>query len=498
MGFQGKLSDLSLVDILQIVQMTQKSGVLELAEGRRRASIVFRAGSIVDARPPGSGLLTEWLEERGRIPLGAAARAVEAQRAVHPHVPIGQLLVQHGAITEEALRASVVERVETTIYAALGWVRGTFDFHIGAEGAGSTPVLGYEEVLPGLDLNTQELLLEALRVFDERRAAGESAPAVEAAPRPTVLLVGPQAFRERTRIATTGLGAELVEVDDAAAAAKLAREEDRQPLVAIVSCAPGQGRVRECVRRLLVRGRRSAVITVGPDMAVTGEALLGGAVAHVTVLEADPGPCLAYLQVLAVEQLAALAKDRPARRLPGRGVVESFSGEIGRVHRQLDVLAREIHTSSVTGRLLEFVAERLDRGILFLVRGDQLRGVGGFGEGKDGEPIGPHAVELKLPLEAHSPLRRAIEERRSLLCELGRSDGERKLYERIGAPEPPDCLLLPLCSSEAVLAVVYADNGFTGRPIRDYLMLEVLAKQAGLALENSLLRRRLGAAASGA
>ncbi len=47
--FAGELSDMGLVDLLQTFEISRKSGVLHLMNGKRRGALFFREGSIVDA-----------------------------------------------------------------------------------------------------------------------------------------------------------------------------------------------------------------------------------------------------------------------------------------------------------------------------------------------------------------------------------------------------------------------------------------------------------------
>ncbi len=47
--FTGSLADLGLVDLLQTVEISRKSGVLELTSGAQRAAVTFRDGQLVDA-----------------------------------------------------------------------------------------------------------------------------------------------------------------------------------------------------------------------------------------------------------------------------------------------------------------------------------------------------------------------------------------------------------------------------------------------------------------
>src|SRR5687768_5062064 len=107
MGFRGKFQDLSLVDILQVVQMTQKSGVLEVFEGARYARVVFLEGNIVDAQPNGTPSLVDDLVTRGALREAAQGEPAE--------------LVKRGLVAEDAVRSVVRNRVETAIADTLGW-----------------------------------------------------------------------------------------------------------------------------------------------------------------------------------------------------------------------------------------------------------------------------------------------------------------------------------------------------------------------------------------
>lgn len=508
MGFHGKFRDLSLVDILQVVQMTQKSGVLEVFEGERHASIYFRGGNIIDARPAGVGAISEDLAARGL--LGADAKATFASEPALSGETAGEKLVRLGAISDAKLREVLVSRVEAAVYESISWVNGhfSFDFDSADSAAGAAPMVGLQEVLPGVNFNTQHVLMEALRVFDERRS-GRGAAFVSSAPEspepvaastlpsrvPRLVVAGPPAFQDRVRLALIGHGVKPEEHAEFADAFGAISDAPTQPvlIVADVDRLSGKNELAELIGRLQLLARSFAVISVGKDPAFGGAAVQSGAYAHVG-LSADRGPALAYLQTLVAGRLQAISTDDAPSSLPraepGRPLV-SFAMEISGLKDRLDHLADEVHTSSVTMKILEFVAERLDRGLLFLVRADDLQGIGAFGTNESGDPIGPLVSGLRVDLVRGSEFRRAIDGRQTVLSDLGQDVAAKQLYEAIGRPRPADALLLPLTTSESVVALIYADNGFTGRPISAVGELDVLAKQAGLVLENSLLRRLL-------
>ena len=507
MGFQGKFRDLSLVDILQVVQMTQKSGVLDIFDGPRHASIAFREGNIVDARPHGVGKLTDDLEARGLIPKG-----VKDVTEGPPGEPVGERLVRLGHIDAEKLRAVLVNRVESAVYDTLSWVNGQFDFEIVEPGQTGPALLALADVLPGVNFNTQQVLMDALRVFDERRA-GRTPAAVADAVRgdaaavgsplgPRVIMVGPPGFGDRLRIALRTLRAQLLELPSVDLVVAELQAEGRRAAVVVMSVDKPRPELRDEIGRVLLAAKRVAVLTTGDDPTLAGEAVAAGAWAHVGVLGADPGPALSYLQTLVASRLDVLAAGRMAAvsavpavpqgpEASSDGPLGGFSMRISELKNRLDALSGEVHTSSVSMKILEFVAERLDRGVLFLVRPGDLQGLGAFGHSREGEPIGPLASGLRLPLDEGSPFRRVLDRRETILCELDKSPATDLLYRTIGRPTPADALLLPLTSLGNAVALIYADNGTTGRPIAEHAELEVMTRQAGLVLENALLRRML-------
>jgi len=50
---------------------------------------------------------------------------------------------------------------------------------------------------------------------------------------------------------------------------------------------------------------------------------------------------------------------------------------------------------------------------------------------------------------------------------------------------------MPLLSGDEVFGILYGDNAPSGRPTGDLKALEIFLSQAGIALQNALLRRRL-------
>ena len=65
MSLLGRLEDLSLTDIVQIVFLSRRTGVLEIVDDRGRHTVLFRGGLIVNASSPDHPDLLTFLAEKG-------------------------------------------------------------------------------------------------------------------------------------------------------------------------------------------------------------------------------------------------------------------------------------------------------------------------------------------------------------------------------------------------------------------------------------------------
>src|ERR1700759_3434046 len=63
----GRLEDLSLTDIVQIVFLSRRTGVLEIVDDRGRHTVLFRGGLIVNASSPEYPDLLTYLVDKGLL-----------------------------------------------------------------------------------------------------------------------------------------------------------------------------------------------------------------------------------------------------------------------------------------------------------------------------------------------------------------------------------------------------------------------------------------------
>ncbi|HSN68420.1 MAG TPA: DUF4388 domain-containing protein [Thermoanaerobaculia bacterium] len=125
MSLLGRLEDLSLPDIIQIVFLSRRTGVLEIVDGEGRSTILFHHGLIIDATSPAEPDLAAHL--LAKTPIDPGTRA-ELERMMEEGAPLGTALVELGVMKEEDLATSVRERITRIVTPLLASRDGEFNF----------------------------------------------------------------------------------------------------------------------------------------------------------------------------------------------------------------------------------------------------------------------------------------------------------------------------------------------------------------------------------
>jgi glycine/D-amino acid oxidase-like deaminating enzyme len=160
-ALQGDLAHFFPSEVLQLLQLAQATGRLELERGGERAELFVERGRPVFARTSGGVVKAgQILVHRGAVSSEALERALAEQRA-RPGQRLGAILVASGTATPEQIQSAVSEALRRIVYGLLLWREGTFRFRPGDQ-------VGSEDVK--LDLDLDRLILEGLRQADEARA----------------------------------------------------------------------------------------------------------------------------------------------------------------------------------------------------------------------------------------------------------------------------------------------------------------------------------------
>lgn len=174
MALRGSLDDVPLVDVLQFVHLSGKSGTLALTSHRGAGWIEVANGNVVFARGPKTPNLGELLVGAGALNRDALDDAITTQRADPHRPPLGRLLVAAKLVTSEQLADCVRKQIHDAMLDLCQWTSGEFQFDQGSIETPDDIRVDVAEVLPELNLNTQFLVLEAVRLLDERRREEEA------------------------------------------------------------------------------------------------------------------------------------------------------------------------------------------------------------------------------------------------------------------------------------------------------------------------------------
>jgi CheY-like chemotaxis protein len=125
MSLLGRLEDLSLTDIVQIVFLSRRTGVLEIVNGSGRHTVLFRNGLIVNASAPDQPDLVHFLHKRGLVPL---EHVKTIRQMEEKGVPAGTAVVELNLLTQEKLADAIRDRVLSVVAPLLTAREGEFNF----------------------------------------------------------------------------------------------------------------------------------------------------------------------------------------------------------------------------------------------------------------------------------------------------------------------------------------------------------------------------------
>lgn len=153
----------------------------------------------------------------------------------------------------------------------------------------------------------------------------------------------------------------------------------------------------------------------------------------------------------------------------------SFSGEVGLM-------------------IMRYASTVVDRGLLMHVDGASLSPIGQFGFG--GTTDRPDAVErhvrsIRIPSHEPSVFLELLETMHAYRGPLRRCRWNDYLVDCLGGERPAEVVVIPIIVDGIIAAMFYGDNAPEHRPIGSVHGLELLAIEAGLAMERTLLRARL-------
>jgi len=168
-GFSGKIEDFSVVEIMQYIHASGKSGTLIFSRGGDEGRVYFRKGNIHRVALPGMTNIGEVLLERMRITPSQLQMAVRVQKASGGRKLLGRILEEMKAIDHAALREAVFRQAQEVIGRLVTWEEGDFGFELSSGESPDDIAVNLDDLIPLAEIDTEFILLEAMRIFDEGR-----------------------------------------------------------------------------------------------------------------------------------------------------------------------------------------------------------------------------------------------------------------------------------------------------------------------------------------
>ncbi len=172
MAFEGTLKDFSLPDIVQLITLQRKTGVLTLEGPDDAATIFFQDGAVVWVRSrahPLSARMRRVLRLRGLMTESELAEADHVQAETGQR--LGAILIERQVLPEEQWQRAVALEVREILYRVVRWREGTYRFE-------TRTALDLPEgrIAP---LATETFLLESFRQLDEWPLISRRIPRLE-------------------------------------------------------------------------------------------------------------------------------------------------------------------------------------------------------------------------------------------------------------------------------------------------------------------------------
>lgn len=183
MAFTGDLEQLHIVDIIQLINTARKSGTFSVKGSRGESRFIFSNGYIVGASHLNKVRIGTVLVKINAITLEDLEQALEVQKkAGENRKPLLATLIELGKLKRDDASKGLKKLIEMTLVELIGWTTGTFT--LDTDSIAVSPECSYplSKMEQEISIDAQMILMDALRIFDERerdRQSGQTVPSYE-------------------------------------------------------------------------------------------------------------------------------------------------------------------------------------------------------------------------------------------------------------------------------------------------------------------------------
>jgi hypothetical protein len=160
MSLEGNLSSFGIAEILQLIAVQQKSGLLSVTRQSSSMKLFFRGGKIISTRDRRRGAddpLKDYLARYGVLSREEIARLTEISE--RSKLDFADVIASEGVLGEEEFARHCRNHVQEAVYDVLGWEQCSYKFIAAPEAASG--------VKPLTEAGVEGLLMESMRRIDE-------------------------------------------------------------------------------------------------------------------------------------------------------------------------------------------------------------------------------------------------------------------------------------------------------------------------------------------
>lgn len=175
MAIEGSIRELNIQDVLQLLALADKTGVLTIRSDRLddEAVIHLSNGDIVFAvRRRSTRRIGQLLVRSGKLTQRELSAALEVQRA-DPTRRLAEILIETDAVTQDEVERQLRFQMEETIHELMAWTEGYFEFEERTE-------IARQQLLAAV--RVEALLMEGARRHDEWTRFEAKVPGSESVP----------------------------------------------------------------------------------------------------------------------------------------------------------------------------------------------------------------------------------------------------------------------------------------------------------------------------
>jgi DNA-binding NarL/FixJ family response regulator len=514
MSLVGQLEDLCLDDILKIIHLSRKSGLLTLRRDGRQCEIAFQHGTIV--RIGARDLIEAFAEDLARRGLVDGATLEQAQKIYRQgnDLFLGDVLTGRFGVDPELFEDVARAFVTSLLQGYSAWPEGSFSFDVQEEDWSPLAVVKPYHIFLSRGLCPRDLAHDAPTTQIELRRQDGAICTSDASARAPLWLADddPYVRQELGRyLVARGFVVQLFEsAADLWISLKKACLTGIRPILVIDLIMPrlnGEGMLGglELLEKVRSHFPDLRVLPISDHRSPDAEDKVWQL--GLAEIYAKPRPAelrtsrgRRTLAVLGESLTVALSGHAPGEAVvAGKGTGEcEFLPKEGRASSGLHLLKgmlEELNNPSLGGGIillvLRFASEVMNRAVIFSVKQRAIVGIGqfgmSFGEGATDEQI----RRIAVPLEAVSILNHVVRSTHATRTRFGIGRWDRYLCQALGGQEPSQVFLGPIISEGRVVAILYGDNLPRQSPVGDTEPLEIFLSQAGLAMEKALLEGRI-------